>query len=67
MDGGQILASGDSVAMARLRTDGWCVVRDVLTPAQTDGSLDRLWMRHWLGLNAEANVGLAATTLGAPR
>lgn len=43
MDGGQGLASSLSVAKAKLRADGWCVVRDVLTPAETRDALDRLW------------------------
>ena len=43
MDGGQGKASELSVAKAKLRADGWCVVRDVLTPTETRDALDRLW------------------------
>jgi ectoine hydroxylase-related dioxygenase (phytanoyl-CoA dioxygenase family) len=44
MDGGQGLASELSQAKANLREDGWCVVRDVLTPKETGEALDRLWL-----------------------
>jgi hypothetical protein len=43
MDGGQSLASDLSGAKAKLRSDGWCVVRGVLTPTETGDALDRLW------------------------
>jgi ectoine hydroxylase-related dioxygenase (phytanoyl-CoA dioxygenase family) len=43
MDGSQSLASELSTAKAKLREDGWCVLRDVLPPSQTSDALERLW------------------------
>ena len=43
MDGGQSLWSDLAAAKTQLRSDGWCIVPDVLTPAEALGVLDRLW------------------------
>jgi len=35
--------AADDDAKSQLRTDGWCVVPDVLTRAQAEAALERLW------------------------
>jgi hypothetical protein len=43
MDGSYGLESDLSADKAKLRSEGWCIVRDVLKPDETRDALDRLW------------------------